>query len=72
MTTYAIDFDGAAPYGEFNAVDLVDLGEQIAYHLGVHQVLTSGTYDALIGDTHGEIAQAGRRPTTFTITRKAA
>lgn len=72
MATYFVDFDGAAPNGEFMAVDLVDLGEQIAYHLGVHQVLTTGTYDAAIGGTYGEIAQAGRRPTTFSITRKAS
>lgn len=73
MDTYRIDFDGAAPDGEFMAVDLVDLGEQIAYHLGIYQVLTSDTYDLVIGDHDGQIQQSGRRqPVSFSITRKAS
>jgi len=72
MATYFVDFNGVAADGEFRAVDLVDLGEQIAYHLGACQVLTSGTFDAVIGDDHGEITQAGRQPISFLITRKAA
>lgn len=62
--------DTRVPAVRIGAVDVVDLGQQVAVHLTRHRRLSRGVpYDAHIGDDHGAIRQ-GRQVLTFTIRKE--
>lgn len=73
MPTYLVTPDTPrVPAARFAAVDLFDLGQQVAHHLARHKHLRRGLhFDAQIGDDHGAIHQPGlSRPLTFSITKE--
>lgn len=63
--------DVRVPAARMVAVDLFDLGAQVAAYFARHRRLTRGVpYDAQLGDEHGAISQSGlRKPLTFTIAK---
>lgn len=59
------------PATRVTAVDLFELGEQVARHLARHKAIRTGRFDAEIGDDHGSIWQPGLpRPINFHISKE--
>lgn len=60
------------PAARFVAADLIDLGEQVAFYLARHKVLSRAVpYQAQVGDDCGAIDQDGlQRPVTFTVQKE--
>ncbi len=60
------------PAARFVAANLIDLGEQVAFYLARHRVLSRAVpYQAEVGDDSGAINQDGlQKPVTFTIRKE--
>lgn len=74
MPTYLVTpASSRVPAARLMAVDLVDLGAQVAAHMARHKHLTRGaSYDIEIGADRGAINQAGLpRPLTFDINKES-